>query len=81
MGFRINKKINLGKAFKLNVGKQGLSVTYQPMEGVSYNINTVGRIRRTISLHGTGISHVKETRLFKKDKSKKNSKTDKKSSE
>ncbi len=50
MGFRFRKSFNLGKGVKATASKSG----------VSFSWGIPGKIRKTFSIPGTGISYVDE---------------------
>ena len=60
MGFRFRKSINLGGGFKVNLSKSGIGYSFGT-KGYRVTKKANGGIRRTASIPGTGISHVKET--------------------
>ena len=66
MGLRFKKKIKLTDNLSLNLSKSGISLTVTNNKGLTYNFNNKGRVRQTITVKGTGISHVKDFKSFKK---------------
>ena len=66
MGFRFRKSINLGKHFKINLSKSGVGFS-AGVKGFRITRTANGKIRKTVSIPGTGISYVDEngvTRRF-----------------
>ena len=71
MGLNFRKSINLGKGFKLNVGKKSVGIS-GGVKGARVSINSSGRKTATFSIPGTGLSYsVNLNNLFKKKSSKK----------
>lgn len=71
MGFRFRKSIGAGP-FRLNFSKSGIGYSVGT-KGYRVTKTANGRIRRTASLPGTGISYVEESNSMKsKNKTKKN---------
>lgn len=60
MGFRFRKSINLGGGFKVNLSKSGVGYSWGT-KGVRYTKTATGKKRTTLSIPGTGISHVSES--------------------
>ena len=60
MGFRFRKSINLGGGFKVNLSKSGIGYSWGT-KGVRFSKTANGRNRTTLSIPGTGISHVSES--------------------
>lgn len=58
MGFRYRKSINFGP-FRLNVSKSGIGYSVG-VKGYRITKKANGGIRKTVSIPGTGISHVTE---------------------
>jgi len=56
MGLRFKKSVKLGKGFKLNVSKSGLSVS-AGVKGARISANSKGRVTGTVGLPGTGLSY------------------------
>lgn len=63
MGFRFRKSFRLAPGVRLNLSKTGLSTTL----GVTgANVNIRGRrVRRTVGIPGSGLSHVEEYTIGK----------------
>ena len=61
MGFRFRKSLRLMPGVRLTLSRRGLSASAGP-RGARLSINTSGRMTRTFSLPGTGISHVRTIR-------------------
>lgn len=59
MGFRYRKSINLGGGFRINLSKSGVGYSWG-IKGYRVTKTAKGNLRRTISIPGTGISHVSE---------------------
>lgn len=57
MSWRFRKTVSLGLGYKLNFNKRGTSLTVKNLPGLTHNISSAG-VRRTISIPGTGLSHV-----------------------
>lgn len=60
MGFRIRKSVNLGGGFRINMSKSGVGYSW----GVpGYRVTKIanGRMRKTYSVKGTGLSYVEES--------------------
>lgn len=71
MGLNFRKSINLGKGFKLNIGKKSVGIS-GGVKGARVSVNSSGRKTATFSLPGTGLSYsVNLNNLFKKKSSKK----------
>lgn len=66
MGFRFKKSINLGGGTRLNISKSGIGAS-TGIKGARIGIGPKG-VRKTASIPGTGISHVKESRFKSQDK-------------
>jgi len=77
MGLNFRKSINLGKGFKLNIGKKSVGIS-GGVKGARVSVNSSGRKTATFSLPGTGLSYsVNLNNLFKGKTSKKKSSDDK----
>jgi len=73
MGLNFRKSINLGKGFKLNIGKGSIGIS-GGVKGARVSMNSRGRKTATFSIPGTGISYsVNLNKLFKGKTSKKKS--------
>lgn len=59
MGFRYRKSINLGGGFRVNLSKNGIGYSWG-VKGYRITKTADGRVRRTASIPGTGISYVEE---------------------
>lgn len=76
MGLNFRKSINLGKGFKLSIGKKSVGIS-GGVKGARVSINSSGRKTATFSLPGTGLSYsVNLNNLFKKKSSKKSNDND-----
>ena len=60
MGFRFRKSISIG-GFRVNISKSGVGYSYG-VKGYRITRTADGRIHETISIPGTGISHVSQTK-------------------
>ena len=81
MGLRIRKSINIGKHFKVNLSKSGVGFS-AGVKGFRVTRTANGKYRKTITVPGTGISYVDESKdllSFGDDKKKKETKKTKKS--
>jgi hypothetical protein len=63
--FRYNTRRRKNQSMWLNFSKRGMSFSWQPIRGITYNFGRNGR-RRTVNL-GNGIYHTKYTKKDKKD--------------
>ena len=71
MGLNFRKSINLGKGFKLNIGKSSIGIS-GGVKGARVSMNSKGRKTATFSLPGTGLSYsINLNNLFKGKSSKK----------
>jgi len=71
MGLNFRKSINLGKGFKLNIGKGSIGIS-GGVKGARVSVNSKGRKTATFSIPGTGISYsLNLNKLFKGATSKK----------
>lgn len=60
MGFRYRKSINLGGGFRINLSKSGVGYSWGT-KGYRITKTAGGKMRRTYSIPGTGLSYVTET--------------------
>ena len=60
MGFRFRKSISLGKHFKINLSKSGVGFS-AGVKGFRVTRTANGKIRKTVTVPGTGISYVDES--------------------
>ena len=60
MGFRFRKSINLGGGFKVNLSKSGVGYSWGT-KGMRFTKTATGKNRTTLSIPGSGISHVTES--------------------
>lgn len=74
MGFRFRKSINLGGGFKVNLSKSGVGYSWGT-KGVRYTKTATGKNRTTISIPGTGISHITESGGIKRSTTPRRTKT------
>lgn len=56
MGFRYRKSIKIAPGIRMNVGKSGIGYS-AGVRGARISRSSTGRVTRTLSLPGTGISH------------------------
>lgn len=61
MGIRFRKSIRVGKHFKINLSKSGIGYSLG-VKGAHISKTATGSIRRTLSIPGTGLSHVSESK-------------------
>jgi hypothetical protein len=59
MGFRFRKSIRLGKLIRINLSKSGIGASIG-VKGLRVGIGPNGRVRKTVSIPGTGMSWVTE---------------------
>lgn len=59
MGFRFRKSIKLPGGFRLNISKSGVGASWG-VKGFRVTETADGKVRKTVSIPGTGISHVEE---------------------
>ena len=76
MGFNFRKSFNLGKYFKINLSKSGIGFSFG-VPGFRVTKTANGKLKKTISVPGTGLSYTddigkKETKP--KEKTKKSTK-------
>nr|DAF59935.1 MAG TPA: Protein of unknown function (DUF4236) [Siphoviridae sp. ctGz830] len=69
MDLRFKKSVKLGKGLKLNVSKNGLSVS-AGVKGARVSMNSKGKVKGTVGLPGTGLSY--SSTLNSKSKAKAN---------
>lgn len=79
MGFRFRKSIDILGLFRINFSKSGISFSYG-VPGYRVTKMANGQTRKTVSIPGTGISHVttsgkSKKSLTKSDETKKKLKT------
>src|SRR3954468_15999052 len=56
MGWQLRKSFKIAPGVRLNMSKRGLGVSAGP-RGTKVSLGGDGKVRRTISIPGTGISH------------------------
>lgn len=61
MGFRFRKSFNLGKGLKINLSKNGIGYSVGT-KGVRVSKTAKGTTRKTLTLPGTGLSYVTESK-------------------
>lgn len=62
MGVRFRKSINLGGGFRVNLSKSGIGYSWG-IPGYRITKTANGRVRQTISIPGTGINYVEESKI------------------
>lgn len=67
MGFRFRKSFNLGKGLKINLSKHGIGYSVGT-KGVRVTKTAKGTTRKTLTLPGTGLSYVTESKSNKDKK-------------
>ncbi len=67
MGLRFRKSIRLGDGFNINLSKSGIGYSWGT-KGYRISKKSSGGTRRTVSIPGTGISYVKDSKHGKKHK-------------
>ena len=65
MGWRFRKSIDILGLFRINFSKSGIGFSYG-VPGYRVTKMADGRTRKTVSIPGTGVSHVSETGKKKK---------------
>lgn len=69
MGWRFRKSIDILGLFRINFSKSGIGFSYG-VPGYRVTKMANGRTRKTVSIPGTGVSHVSESGKSKKSKTK-----------
>ena len=69
MGFRFRKSIDILGLFRVNFSKSGVGFSWG-VPGYRVTKMANGRTRKTVSIPGTGISHVSESGSDKSNKTK-----------
>ncbi|WP_238916820.1 DUF4236 domain-containing protein [Clostridium sp. YIM B02555] len=64
MGVRFRKSINLGGGFRVNLSQSGIGYSWG-IPGYRITKTANGKVRQTVSIHGTGFSHVEESKSKK----------------
>ncbi len=64
MGFRFRKSVKLPGGFRMNFSKSGVSYSWG-VKGARVTKTAKGTTRTTLSIPGTGISYVTETKRRK----------------
>ena len=76
MGLNFRKSINLGKGFKLNIGKKSVGIS-GGVKGARISMNSSGRKTLTLGIPGTGLSYsINLNKLGKKTTNKKKASAD-----
>ena len=65
MGFRFRKSIDIFGLFRINFSRSGIGFSYG-VPGYRVTKMANGRTRKTVSIPGTGVSHVSESGKAKK---------------
>lgn len=73
MGFRFRKSFNLGKGIKINLSKSGIGYSVGT-KGVRVSKTAKGTVRKTVTLPGSGLSYVTESKSENKVNNTKNKK-------
>ena len=76
MGWRFRKSIDILGLFRINFSKSGVGFSWG-VPGYRVTKMANGRTRKTVSIPGTGVSHVSETGKNKKSSTAVTSKTKK----
>ena len=74
MGFRFRKSFNLGKGIKINLSKSGIGYSVGT-KGVRVSKTAKGTVRKTVTLPGSGLSYVTESKSENKVNNIKNKKS------
>ena len=74
MGFRFRKSFNLGKGIKINLSKSGIGYSVGT-KGVRVSKTAKGTVRKTVTLPGSGLSYVTESKSENKVNNTKNKKS------
>ncbi|HCU56202.1 MAG TPA: hypothetical protein DIC18_02570 [Clostridiales bacterium] len=69
MGLRIRKSVNLGAGFRVNVSKTGIGYSWGT-KGYRVTKTANGRIRKTYTIPGTGVSYIDERQRTKETSNK-----------
>lgn len=69
MGFRLRKSIKLGGGLRINLSKSGIGYSWG-VPGFRITKTAKGKIRKTYSIPGIGMSYVDETNGKKNGKKK-----------
>lgn len=62
MGLRFRKSIKIAPGVKLNLGRKSISIS-AGVKGARISVNSKGRVTKSLSIPGTGISYVKTEKL------------------
>jgi len=73
MGFRFRKSIKIAPGIKLNLSKRGVGMS-MGTKGARVSLNSKGKVTKSFSIPGTGISHVTTTSLKPFNKKEKKAK-------
>lgn len=73
MGFRFRKSFKIAPGIKLNVGKKGIGIS-AGTKGARVSVNSSGRVTKSLSIPGTGVSYVKSSKIGGKKSASKASK-------
>jgi tetratricopeptide (TPR) repeat protein len=60
VGFRLYKRVSLGKGIRLNLSKTGVGVS-AGIPGLRYSVHSSGRTVKTVGLPGTGVYYRKDS--------------------
>lgn len=67
MSVRYRKRINLGGGFRINLSKSGIGYSWGT-KGYRITKTARGTVRQTVSIPGTGLSHVSESKKGRRDR-------------
>ncbi len=62
MGFRYRKSIKIAPGVKMNISKNGIGFS-AGVKGARVSVNSKGRVTKTVSIPGTGISYSETSKL------------------
>lgn len=62
MGLRFRKSIKIAPGVRLNLGKKSVGIS-AGVKGARVSVNSSGRVTKTVSLPGTGLSYVKTSKI------------------
>lgn len=74
MGFRFRKSFKVAPGIKLNVSKKSVGIS-MGTKGARVSVNSSGRVTKSVSIPGTGVSYVKSEQIGKKKTAAKSSGT------
>ena len=62
MGFRFRKSIKIAPGVRLNIGKKSVGIS-AGVKGARVSVNSSGRVTKSVSIPGTGVSYVKTSKI------------------